>query len=199
MSVRRHTSPDEAAAAEACAHHVITILEEVLSGQEFATLAISGGSTPRLMFQKLAVSNFRWDHVHLFWVDERSVPPTDPASNYRMADEYLIRPAHIPQRHVHRIAGEMPPRPRPPATRERSAKSSGSRRANFRTSTWCIAAWVPTRIPPACFQGEPLIEDREGIAAEVFVAKLTSGASRCCRVPCWPRSIPCSGGRRGQG
>src|ERR1043165_2401425 len=101
MSVHRYTSPDAMGAAEACAHHVIGLLEEALSGQEFTTFAVSGGSTPKLLFQQLAATRFRWDKVHLFWVDERCVPPTDSASNFKLADDYLIKPAHIPQRHVH--------------------------------------------------------------------------------------------------
>src|SRR2546423_706811 len=100
MSVRWHTYSDPDAAAEACSHHITGLLEEVLSGQEFATFAVSGGSTPRLLFQHLAKSHFEWKRVHLFWVDERCVPPTDPASNYKLANDYLIQPAHIPQRQV---------------------------------------------------------------------------------------------------
>src|ERR1051326_708190 len=110
MSVHWYPSPDASGAAEACAHHIISILEEVLSGQEFATMAVSGGSTPRLLFERLAKSKFHWDHVHLFWVDERCGPPADPASNYKLADDYLIRPAHIPQRHIHRVMGEIAPK-----------------------------------------------------------------------------------------
>ena len=79
MSVRWHTSSDAVSAAEACAHHILSLLETVLSGQELATLAVSGGSTPKLLFQKLAASGFRWERVHFFWVDERCVPPTDSA------------------------------------------------------------------------------------------------------------------------
>ena len=109
MSVRWHALPDATAAAEACAHHVTNLLEEVLSGQEFVTFAVSGGSTPKVLFQKLATAKIRWNHVHLFWVDERMVPPTDPASNYKLADDYLIQPVHIPHRHVHRICGEIAP------------------------------------------------------------------------------------------
>src|SRR5215831_15796048 len=82
MSVRWHTYPDPKATAQACAHHIAGILEEVLSGQDHATLAISGGSTPKLMFQELVASGFRWDRVHLFWVDERCVPPADDQSNF---------------------------------------------------------------------------------------------------------------------
>src|SRR3954471_16829924 len=109
MSVRRFTAPDAAGAAEACAHHVISVLDETLAGQEFATLAVSGGTSPRQLFDKLAGTKFAWDRVQLFFVDERCVPPADPASNYKLAEDHLIQPAHIPHRHVHRIAGKLPP------------------------------------------------------------------------------------------
>ena len=88
MSVRWHKLRDANAAAEAAAHHIVNLLEEVLSGQEFATFAVSGGSTPKLMFQKLAATRFPWDKVHIFWVDERCVPPTDVASNFKLADDF---------------------------------------------------------------------------------------------------------------
>src|SRR5438309_1192549 len=98
MSAHWHKLPDAKAAAEACAHHIIGRLDEALSGQDFAAFAVSGGNSPKLLFQILSATPFRWDKVHIFWVDERSVPPTDDASNYKLALEYLIRPAHIPQR-----------------------------------------------------------------------------------------------------
>ncbi len=135
MSARWHTYPDAAAAAEACAHHLISLLEEVLSGNEFATLAISGGSTPKLMFPKLAESRFEWNRIHLFWVDERCVPATDPASNYKLAYETLIAPGHIPQRQVHRICGELAPKTAANAMSKRSASSSAWNPASSRTST----------------------------------------------------------------
>jgi 6-phosphogluconolactonase len=109
MSARWYTEPDAAAAAEACAHHVISVLEDVLAAREFATFAVSGGSTPRLLFTRLAAERFPWARIHLFFVDERCVPPTDPASNYKLAEECLILPAHIPHRNVHRIVGEVAP------------------------------------------------------------------------------------------
>ena len=96
MSAHWHKLPDADATAEAGAHHIIGLLEEALSGQEFATFAVSGGSTPKLMFQKMAATRFPWDKVHIFWVDERCVPPDDAASNYKLADDFLIHPAHIP-------------------------------------------------------------------------------------------------------
>ena len=109
MSLQWYTHPDPEAAAEACARHISALLEEALAGQERATLAVSGGSTPKLLFRQLVASGFRWDRVHLFWVDERSVPPDDPESNYRLAEENLIAPARIPPAQVHRIHAELPP------------------------------------------------------------------------------------------
>ena len=84
-------------------------MEEALAGPGSATVAVSGGSTPKLVFQHLAASDFRWDRTHVFWVDERAVPPTDPQSNYKLAEDYLLKPAKVPHRNVHRIHAELPP------------------------------------------------------------------------------------------
>jgi len=168
MSVPRHTLPDAASAAEACAHHVIRLLEEVLSGQEFASLAISGGSTPKLLFQKLAVAKFQWDHVHLFWVDERCVPPTDAASNYKLADDYLIEPAHIPHRLVHRVYGELAPA----AAAQRYVDDI---RDFFKLAEGAMPRFDvlhrgmgPDAHTASLFPGDPSIGNREDIAAAVF-------------------------------
>ncbi len=147
---------------------MIGLLEEVLSGQEFATLAISGGSTPKLLFQKLAALRFHWDHVHLFWVDERCVPPTDDASNYKLAEDYLIAPAHIPHRQVHRIFGELAP---PTA----SARYVDDIRSFFGLADGDMPRFDvvhrglgPDAHTASLFPGDPLINDREGIASAVY-------------------------------
>ena len=168
MSVRWHALPDATAAAEACAHHVANLLEEVLSGQEFVTLAVSGGSTPKVLFQKLAAAQFRWDHVHLFWVDERMVPATDPASNYKLADDYLIQPAHIPQRHVHRICGELAPRMAAARYVEEIRDFFGLEEGEMPRFDVVHRGMGPDAHTASLFPGEPLIDDREGIAAAVF-------------------------------
>jgi 6-phosphogluconolactonase len=75
------------------------------------TVALSGGSTPKLMFQVLA-EQFRydvsWSNVHFFWSDERHVPPDDPESNYRMAAEALLSHVPVSTNNVHRIRSENP-------------------------------------------------------------------------------------------
>jgi 6-phosphogluconolactonase len=78
------------------------------------TVALSGGSTPRSLYALLAdpAAPFRgaiaWSRVHLFWSDERHVPPEDSRSNYRMARETLISRVPIPAANVHRIEAELP-------------------------------------------------------------------------------------------
>jgi 6-phosphogluconolactonase len=75
------------------------------------TVALSGGSTPKLMFQVLA-GQFRddvpWSNVHFFWSDERHVPPDHPESNYRMAAEALLSHVPVSANNVHRIRSENP-------------------------------------------------------------------------------------------
>lgn len=77
------------------------------------TVALSGGSTPRGLYTLLATPEYReripWPRVHLFWGDERCVPPDHPDNNYRMVQESLLSKISIPERNVHRMAGEKEP------------------------------------------------------------------------------------------
>jgi 6-phosphogluconolactonase len=171
MSVQWQRLRDANAAAEAGAHHIIGLLEEALSGQDSATFAVSGGTSPKVLFQKLAATRFPWDKVHLFWVDERSVPPTDVASNFKLADDFLIQPVHIPHRNVHRVMGELPPA----AAAKRYAGEireffglEGSEMPRFDV---VHRGMGPDAHSASLFPGEPLIDDREGIAAAVYVDK----------------------------
>ena len=77
------------------------------------TVALSGGSTPKVLYSLLASPEYReridWLHVHLFWGDERCVPPDHPESNYRMVQEALLSKIQIPPENIHRMAGEKDP------------------------------------------------------------------------------------------
>ncbi len=76
-------------------------------------VALSGGATPRGLYRLLAddpyASGVDWSCVHVFFGDERCVPPDDPASNYRMAREALLARVPIKEEAVHRIRGEDEP------------------------------------------------------------------------------------------
>lgn len=165
-----YATADEAALA--CSHHILALLETALSGEGKATLALSGGITPKLLFAHLAAARFDWSRVHIFWVDERAVPPGDPQSNYKLADENLIVPAHIPHRNVHRIAGELPP--------DKAAKRYAQEIVEFfELDTGELPHFDvmhfgtgPDAHTASLFPGEALIDNRDGIAAAVFVEKI---------------------------
>lgn len=75
------------------------------------TAALSGGSTPRSLYQALAsppyLSQIDWRKVHLFWGDERHVPPDHPESNFRMVKEAMLDEIPIPDENVHRVPAEL--------------------------------------------------------------------------------------------
>jgi len=101
--------PDPLSAAQACGRRAMELLAQTLAGREWATLAISGGSSPRPMFELFGNSRFPWNRVHVFWVDERYVPPNDPQSNFRMANETWLSPAKVPAENIHRVPTELEP------------------------------------------------------------------------------------------
>lgn len=107
MSFLWYAYPSPRAAGEACAEHVGQLLYRALMERNCATLAVSGGATARLLFEALARRALPWARIHLFWVDERMVPPSDPQSNFLLAEETLIALARIPPGNVHRIHGEL--------------------------------------------------------------------------------------------
>ncbi|OEK04711.1 6-phosphogluconolactonase [Roseivirga misakiensis] len=80
--------------------------------QDSLTVALSGGSTPKILFDLLAskyLNEIDWSKIHLYWGDERCVPPTDDDSNYKMTVEHLISKINIPEANIHRVLGENLP------------------------------------------------------------------------------------------
>jgi len=79
---------------------------------EYVSIALSGGSTPKLIFRFLS-ENFKekinWSRILVFWGDERCVPPNDEESNYKMARDYLLKHVGIPNENIFRIFGESNP------------------------------------------------------------------------------------------
>jgi 6-phosphogluconolactonase len=106
--------PDPQALAEAAARQVVEHAQMAIDARGLATIALSGGSTPRELHLKLSspplVDQLDWSNVHVFFGDERCVPPDDERSNYRMAEETLLSRVPIPRDQIHRMCGELPPR-----------------------------------------------------------------------------------------
>ena len=104
---------DDEEVARAAATWFVDIAASSISARGRFSVALAGGSTPRRTYQLLAGDEHRnriaWPQVHIFFGDERCVSPTDPNSNYRMADEAMISLVPIPTQNIHSIAGEGDP------------------------------------------------------------------------------------------
>jgi 6-phosphogluconolactonase len=102
----RIASDPEELAGQAVQFFVFVAREAIESHGSFH-VAISGGHTPRRFFERLGedpdARSLPWDSVHLFWVDERYVPPDSPQSNYKLAADTFLAKIDIPQDHVHQI------------------------------------------------------------------------------------------------
>jgi 6-phosphogluconolactonase len=93
------------------AAYLAEYLAEVAAENGHVSVALAGGSTPRAMHEALACSkDVPWLAVHVFFGDERAVPPEHSDSNYRMAKESLLDRVAIPPAQVHRIVAEDPDR-----------------------------------------------------------------------------------------
>jgi 6-phosphogluconolactonase len=105
--------PDKGALVRAEAARIVTLAKETIEARGRCLVALSGGSTPRPLYELLATapyaSRIDWSRLHLFWGDERCVPPDHPDSNYRMTREALIDRVPLPEENVHRIHGEDEP------------------------------------------------------------------------------------------
>src|SRR6185503_13328727 len=97
--------------ARGVAEYFVARSAEAVARKGFFTVALSGGSTPKALYQLLADSfqtQVPWSRTHFFWSDERHVPPDHPDSNYRMTNEAMLSHVPVPEGNVHRIHGENP-------------------------------------------------------------------------------------------
>jgi 6-phosphogluconolactonase len=105
--------PDSDTLAHKAARRFAELAVEAVDSRGRFSVALSGGSTPRVLYRLLAEEPHRgqipWKGVHLFWGDERCVPPDDPGSSFRAADEAFISRVPLPWDNVHRVRGELAP------------------------------------------------------------------------------------------
>jgi 6-phosphogluconolactonase len=112
MMAERRILPDSEAVARAAADEFVASADAAEAAGECLSIALSGGTTPAALYGLLAgepwAAQVNWKRVHVFWGDERCVPPDHPGSNYRMARESFLDAVPIPPENVHRIRGELP-------------------------------------------------------------------------------------------
>ena len=115
VEVSLEVSPSEAEVTEASAELFTKAAETAIDLRGVARIAISGGSTPKSMFELLAdpqhpyFARIKWEKLQLFWVDERCVGPDDPESNFGMTKAAMLDHVPLPPANIHRMEGELDP------------------------------------------------------------------------------------------
>ena len=106
MELKIHSNKQEVAEAFS------TYFAEFVSDKDMVHIALSGGSTPKIVFDTLAsdfANEIEWKKINFYWGDERCVPPTDEESNYKMTVDHLFSKIEVPEKNIHRILGENNP------------------------------------------------------------------------------------------
>ena len=164
--------PDAPSAALACGRRILEWLGTAISERNRAMLAISGGSSPQPMFEMFAGAGFPWDCVQLFWVDERCVPIGDPQSNFRFVREAWLAPGRFPQANIHRVRTDLPPAGAARAYAEEIRAAFGLTGPALPVFDVIHRGMGPDAHTASLFPGEPLIANRDDIAAAVYVEKM---------------------------
>lgn len=145
------------------------------------TVALAGGSTPLAAYRLIAseyAGDVPWGLCHLFWGDERCVPPSDPESNYGSAKEALLVKVPVRGEKVHRMRGEFPPV-------EAAARYEAELRGVYATEGLPTDGGVPVLDlvllglgtdghTLSLFPGTPALDETHRLVAENFVGKLDS-------------------------
>lgn len=105
--------PDEEALGRAAADLFLALSREAIASRGRFSAALSGGSTPRRLYELLGGKPYRdaidWRRVHVFWVDERCVSRDHRESNFRLAFDTVLSIVPLPAENIHRIKGEEEP------------------------------------------------------------------------------------------
>lgn len=114
MDMEIRVNPNLDVLSQAAADLFIELKKKSISSKGYFSVALSGGSTPKPVYEALASperqEEMEWEKVHLFWGDERCVLPDHADSNYKMVNQSLLQHISIPDRNIHRVPTEMDPR-----------------------------------------------------------------------------------------
>jgi len=106
-----HLFPDLDALSDAAVGRIAEVAAQSIAQRGAFHIALSGGATPRHLYERLArapyVSAIEWSQVHVYFGDERCVPPDHPDSNFRMANTAWLMHVPIPPAQIHRIAADL--------------------------------------------------------------------------------------------
>jgi 6-phosphogluconolactonase len=190
---------DERELAHLAAERLTQLIVEAAARNGSALVALTGGTTPRRLYAHLAARDqpwrgrIPWSHVHLFWGDERHVPPEHPESNYGMAKAALIDHVPIAPDHVHRIRGEMPDALDAAADYERALDlASAFTRKNTLFDIMLLGVGADAHLA-SIFPGSEFLESHSGRSGGRRVAAVWAAHLHAWRITLTPDAVLDSG------
>jgi 6-phosphogluconolactonase len=170
MKPELHIFRDAGLLAEGVAGHIA----ETLGRTERPSLVLSGGTTPRMIYRKLARAPYReqiaWGSLRVFWGDERCVAPEDPESNFRMAREAMLD--HVPVRDVYRIEGERSPEEAAECYEESIRTALTLAPGQWPGFSLVLLGLGEDGHTASLFPGTSVLEERDRMVASVLVPRL---------------------------
>ena len=172
--IRILTTPQELYAA--AAELVVNAANDAVTSHGRFTIALSGGSTPKNLFNLLATNartSLPWDRTFFFWGDERHVPPTDPDSNYRMADEAMLSKIPVAAANVFRTPAENPDAAAAAAAYEKTLqKFFALQPGQFPTFDLILLGMGPDGHTASLFPGTAALQEKSKLVVANWVEKL---------------------------
>ncbi len=111
--MKLHIFDDKDIMSDKLAEFICNQVSETLKQQQFFTMVLSGGSTPKILYKKLTTEKYKrkidWTRIHVFWGDERVVPFKDERNNAKMAYDYLLNHVEIPAAQIHIMRTDIEP------------------------------------------------------------------------------------------
>jgi len=164
------------ALADAAASEVLALLETAMAWRGEAHLVLSGGRTPAALHRALATRSFDgWSHVHVWFGDERTVPPDHAESNYRMARETLLDHVAIPAGQIHQFDTTLAPTDAASRYHEALAALAARQAGAVPAVDVLLLGMGDDAHTASLFPGSPLLDaaaDTSRFAAAVHVPKL---------------------------
>ncbi len=173
MNKNIHAYPNKEKLVAATTERIADCMEQAIQKNGLCNMALSGGKTPGGIFSLLASNPYRdrldWSRLHVFWGDERMVPPEHQDSNFRLVQETLLDHIKIPDENVHRMRGEIAPE-------EAAAEYISLLHDHFKGGLPCFDLMLlglgEDGHTASLFPGTDAVEEREKHAVAVFVPKL---------------------------
>jgi 6-phosphogluconolactonase len=165
----------DALARSAAARFIAAGTEAYALHGRFA-VALSGGSTPKMMYALLAGPEFSneldWARVDVFWGDERCVPPDHPESNFRMAKEALLDKIAVPPANVHRMRAEEAPGPAADAYENEIKRFFALQSGQLPRFDLVLLGLGEDGHTASLFPGSRVLDERDRLVAAPYAEKL---------------------------